>query len=184
MHNAHSKFDTGVDTSAPLKTLYHSHESLVEALGELGELPVLVEQAQRSQRLAATCLERFHKHLLEHHADEERALFPAVTASAKPGEEGDRVKSMVRQLTAEHRELERMWATLEPAVEAAAKGRCEAIDGELLHRLVSRYSHHARFEEDHFLPLAQEILQRDANHLGALGVSLHMRRVPPFSGHI
>lgn len=179
-----SKHDTGIDTSAPLKTLYHSHESLVASLNGLAELPQLVEQADRGRRLAAASMDHFRAEMMEHHEDEERDLFPAVLRSARPGEEHEQVQSLVRDLLAEHRELERMWKQLEPSVHAAAKGRCKAIDGELMGRLIRAYSKHARFEEDHFLPLAQAILQRDANHMEALGVSLHMRRVPPFPSHI
>ena len=38
---------------------------------------------------------------------------------------------------------------------------------------------HARYEEAQFLPLSKTILGRNGDHMAALGVSMHMRRVLP-----
>lgn len=46
------------------------------------------------------------------------------------------------------------------------------------------YQRHASVEETEFLPLAQEILERNSNHLAALGLSLHMRHVKPVNACI
>ena len=48
-----------------------------------------------------------------------------------------------------------------------------------LSRLVSQYRAHAQFEEQEYLPLAQQILGRNGNHMAALGLSLHMRHQNP-----
>ena len=45
--------------------------------------------------------------------------------------------------------------------------------------LVASYRGHASYEEAVFLPLSQQILSRNANHMAALGMSLHMRHVLP-----
>ena len=50
--------------------------------------------------------------------------------------------------------------------------------------LTTRYREHARFEETDFLPLSQTILGRNANHMAALGMSLHMRHAKPVVGYI
>jgi hypothetical protein len=53
-----------------------------------------------------------------------------------------------------------------------------------LHELVSVYRAHATFEEHAFLPLSEEILGRNPNHLAALGLSLHIRQLKPVAGYI
>ena len=54
-----SAFNTGVDANAPLKTLHHSHEAIIAQLRELAELPQLLEQVQRSRRIAASTVALF-----------------------------------------------------------------------------------------------------------------------------
>jgi hypothetical protein len=56
-----------------------------------------------------------------------------------------------------------------------AKGRFDDVNADEVQRLVAKYLAHADFEEKEFLPLSQTILGRDANHMAALGLSLHMR---------
>ena len=65
-----------------------------------------------------------------------------------------------------------------------AKGQATHIDVSELHRLVADYQAHARFEETEFLPLAEEILGRNSNHMAALGLSLHLRHVKPVNAYI
>ncbi len=179
-----SAFNTGVDTNAPLKTLHHSHEAIIAQLRELAELPQLLEQVQRSRRIAASTVALFCGEVLAHHADEERELFPAVIRSAQAGEERKRVEFITQVLSAEHRILEQMWKSLEPSMRAAARGRATNMDPERVAHLVRKYNQHARFEEDQFLPLAQAILERDSNHLQAVGLALHLSRVPDLPGYI
>ena len=111
-------------------------------------------------------------------------LFPAVLSSAVKGEERDRVQVMVDQLTAEHRTVEAAWLKLEPELKKVAKGHSTELNVAGVEHLVTSYLGHARFEEDHFLPLAHTILARNANHMEALGLSLHMRHAPRIIAHI
>ena len=178
------RIDTGVDTAAPLKTLYHSHDAILTGLGGLADLPRQAGQAQLARRAAAEVLELFERHVLQHHADEEEDLFPAVTAAAEPGKERAQVEEMVAGLVAEHRMLEALWSELAPSVRKARKGRAVEIDTALVTCLVQAYGRHAHFEEEQFLPLAQTILARDANQLAAVGLGLHMRRLPDFPAFI
>jgi hypothetical protein len=54
-----------------------------------------------------------------------------------------------------------------------------------IQRLVTQYQAHAKYEETEFLPLAQTILGRNANHMAALGLSLHMRHnAPAIAGYV
>ena len=65
-----------------------------------------------------------------------------------------------------------------------AKGQDAMLDVSALQAMVQRYQAHAKLEEQAFLPLAQSILGRNDNHMAALGLTLHMRHVPPFAAHI
>lgn len=176
--------ETGVDVSAPLKTLYHTHEAIVDRLRGLSGLAELAAQADEARRVAASAVELFQADVLAHHQEEERDLFPAVTASARPDDELVTVKARIERLTLEHRALEKMWKTLEPSVRAVSKGRPAVIDTELLARFVHDYMAHAHFEEQVFLPMAQGILERNPNHLSAVGLALHLHRVPDPPGYI
>lgn len=183
MHNI-QPVDTGVDLAAPLDTLYHSHEKILAKMAALAALPSLVEQARRAREIATATLALFQDNVLQHHAEEEQDLFPALIRSARAGDERDLVQSMTTRLTGEHRNVEQLWKALAPSVRAAAKGRCQGMDVTLVSRLVRDYAQHAMFEEQHLLPLAQAILGRDGNHLSAVGVAFHMRRTPDVPGYI
>jgi len=173
-----------VQTETPLAGFSRCHLGILSRLESLAELPVLAVAADRARRVAADTLELFEPSVFEHHADEEDDLFPAVRASAAEGEERDRVLAMVLRLTEEHRCMESLWKRIKPAVRLIASGKPAELDSAALEELVNSYIAHARFEEQAFLPVAQQILGRNGNHLAALGIALHMRHVPQPLGYI
>lgn len=159
----------------PIEKFSACHAGIKAHLQELSELPRLLEQAQRARAVAELALQLLDQTVLEHHADEESALFPSVQRSAQPGEEADRVAAIIARLTEEHRNVERSWKALHRTVKDAAHGKPAHLDAEAVNGLVAGYFQHANFEEQVFLPLAESILGRDDNHMAALGMSLHMR---------
>jgi hemerythrin-like domain-containing protein len=168
----------------PLNNFSQCHAGISARLTVLGELPALLAPAARARQIAEESLEFFREAIFEHHLEEERELFPAVLASAQPGEEAERVQLMVRRLTNEHRMLEGLWKRLESDLKKVAKGQGTDLDVADLHRMVADYSAHARFEEAEFLPLSETVLGRNSNHMAALGLSLHMRHVKPVAAYI
>lgn len=169
----------------PIEDFSHCHVGILKKLDVLGELPALLAPAARAREVAEQAVEFFREAIFEHHLDEERELFPAVLSSAVKGDEHDKVRAMVRQLTDEHRELEATWKRLESALKKVAKGQAADLDVADIEQLVSRYRAHAAFEEQAFLPLSQAILGRDSHHMAALGLSLHMRHTHlPVKGYI
>ena len=50
--------------------------------------------------------------------------------------------------------------------------------------LLERYASHASYEEQEFLPLAQEILGRSSSDMAALGISLHLRHAHVPAGYV
>jgi len=181
---SHQPAVSAVNTDAPLTNFSHCHEGIVSHLDSFGQLPALIEPMLRARQIAEDIVDFFRAAVYEHHAEEERELFPAVLSSAQPGEELERVKGMVHNLTREHREVEAAWARLEPQIKRLVKGKDADVDATEVELLVRKYKAHAKFEEDEFLPLAEAILSRNANHMAALGLSLHMRHAKPFVAHI
>jgi hemerythrin-like domain-containing protein len=117
----------------------------------------------------------FRDHLLAHHDDEERELFPAVIRAAQPGAEAERARRMVAQLVQEHREIAQLWKQLAPTVQAVANGYLPQLDAAVLQDLVRRFNAHVRLEEEAFLPFAQQVLARQADDMAMLGLALHQR---------
>lgn len=163
----------------PLDTFSLCHAGILEHLANFGQLPAMLEPARRAREIAAEMLGFFRHAVYEHHADEERELFPAVLASATPGDERDYVQMITERLTREHRAVEAAWTRLEPELKLVAKGQDSLIEPLAITLLVSTYRAHATYEEQVFLPLAEAILSRNANHMAALGVSLHLRHALP-----
>ena len=166
-------------TDQPIDDFSHCHEGIFRKLDLLAELPALLEPAQRAREVAEKSLEFFREAIFEHHLDEERELFPAVLDSAQDEAERTKVQSISRRLTDEHRELEKLWKSLEAGLKKVVKGQFGEVNVVDLARLVSQYRAHAKFEEQEYLPLAQQILGRNGNHMAALGLSLHMRHQNP-----
>jgi hemerythrin-like domain-containing protein len=164
-------------TDQPINEFTQCHVGILSKLDILGELPALLEPAARARDIAKKAVNFFREAIFEHHLDEERELFPAVLESAEKGTERDQVQAMVEQLTAEHREMEATWKQLEPGLKKVAKGDVAEVGVADIQNLIAQYHAHARFEETQFLPLSQVILKRNANHMDALGMSLHMRHV-------
>jgi hemerythrin-like domain-containing protein len=174
---------------SPIDDFSQCHAGILGHLQALGTLPALLEPAARARQIAADTVSFFRDAVYEHHAEEEKELFPAVLASATKGAERDKVQAIIAELAAEHRKVEAAWAKLEPKLKALAKGHEAEVDGAEITALVETYQAHARYEEEVFLPLSQAILGRNSNHLAALGVSLHMRHAMPqvmqrFAGRI
>jgi hemerythrin-like domain-containing protein len=159
----------------PVDNFSDCHAGIVTTLKKLNHLPELVLQAQNARETAQSVLKLFEEVVYQHHTEEEQDLFTAVFTSSQPGPERDRVQAMTRQLTAEHRAIEAAWSDIKTQVKSAAKGNASTLPEKSVQLLVSQYLAHAGFEEQHFLPLAQEILGRNSNHMAALGMTLHMR---------
>jgi len=176
--------NTTVNTEAPLSNFSHCHEGILRRLNALDELPALLAPAARARQIAEQSLEFFREAIFEHHLEEERELFPAVIASALPGEELQRVQAMTKRLTEEHRMIEALWKRLEKGLKPVAKGQSTDLDVSELHRLVAEYTAHAAYEEQAFLPLSEQVLGRNSNHMAALGLSLHMRHAKPVNAYI
>lgn len=168
----------------PVDTFSDCHAGILAGLRTFSTLPPLAEAARRSRDVATRMLEMMDTAVREHHKQEEEELFPAVLQSAEEGQERDAVRSLVWRLTDEHREVEMLWKRMRPDVARIAQGKAVQLPQDAVDVLVSSYRQHAQTEERHFLPLAQEILGRNGNHMAALGLSLHLRHARVPAGYI
>lgn len=162
----------------PLDEFTNCHGGILARLDELDRLPALLEPAAQARRIAQESVAFFGQVVYEHHAEEEKELFPAVLASATAAER-PQVQALVDRLTREHRDIESSWERLRPQLQDIGRGRDLSLDAEALLALVAHYKGHARYEETQFLPLSRTILGRNGDHMAALGVSMHLRRVMP-----
>jgi hypothetical protein len=69
-----------LDGSPPLTSFSSCHAGIVSHLKTFGELPALLGPAARARKIAEETLAFFQGAVFDHHAEEERGLFPAVLA--------------------------------------------------------------------------------------------------------
>jgi hypothetical protein len=164
----------------PVERFRGSHSEIVVGLRELRRLPALADALQQARATADHTLALFEHCVVPHHIDEEQELFVAAVRSAGDAAEKARVEDLVARLVAQHRQIEQLWAEVRPTVLAVAAGKAHTTPDftAAVAKLVDTYLEHTRLEELVFLPLADEILARNPNHLAALDVSLHIRHVP------
>ena len=168
----------------PVNDFHGSHQHIVEGLHAMENLPELAEALERARLVAHATLTLFDKVVHEHHADEEQELFVHVQKSCTDMREGYRVQELVGRLAADHRRIEKMWLKIRPAVALTEQGKVHGVPDfrAEVAKLVEIYLEHAQLEEEVFLPLADAILGRDANHMAALDIALHLRHAPPLRG--
>lgn len=170
--------------TSPVHDFSKCHVGILGKLDQLAALPALLDAASRARQTAQQALDFFNTVIYEHHAEEERELFPAVLASAQPGDERDRFRLVAERLTREHRDLESQWKKLEPGLKRVAKGQDSDLDAAAVAKLVEQYEAHARFEEAEYLPQAYTALSRHANRMDALALALHLRHAPQVVGYV
>jgi hemerythrin-like domain-containing protein len=164
---------------APVQAFAQCHQGIIAKLDELEQLPALAQAATKARRMAQSVQAFYREVVLTHHAEEEKELFPAVLASARAGEERERVQAIVIRLAQEHRGIEGRWREIEAGVRSVAQGEEAELDAPRLADFIAMYRAHADYEEREFLPLSSEILGRNHNHMAALGMSLHLRHALP-----
>jgi hemerythrin-like domain-containing protein len=162
-----------------LASFSRSHVHIVDQMNRLRVLPM--QLAERGlddgvRAVASGVYRFFNDAVLEHHDEEERDLFPALTHSAAPGDEAGLVAALVGRLEREHRELEALWDRVEPGLRRIGRGKAATLDEAAIEALATKYAAHARFEEAAVLPLAEKMLK--GGDRAALALGLAMRRNP------
>jgi len=114
----------------PIAMLRACHERITRQCDTLERLLPHLEangSDEPARQAAAAVLRYFTLAGPHHHADEERDLFPRLLATAT-GEDAQRTALVVASMLAEHREMERLWALLGPALEGVTSGETRSLD--------------------------------------------------------
>jgi len=163
---------------APFEMLTACHERVERTLSLLERLQrhVLEHGCDAQARQAiADVLRYFDMAAPLHHQDEELHVFPALLA----GTDTD-AADVARQLIAQHRQMERLWATMRVvladllACEVSPPESCSGLQPELVDTFCLAYRAHIRLEEDTAYPAARTLLA--AGQLNIMGDDMRQRR--------
>ena len=99
----------------------------------------------------------FDTAVMQHHADEEEHLFPALIESMA-GSDAICLRQMVDGLTADHRTLEACWQQLRGVLERIAAGECVPLLADAVEVLAACHERHMEREERELLPMAARLL--------------------------
>lgn len=155
----------------PLGLLRACHERI---LGHCDTLERLAPHLRRlgadqdAQQAASRILRYFQVGAPLHHEDEERDLFPVLRAhSGFPADQ----RTVLENLVAQHRELDKLWIQLEAALQAISKGTPADLP---VQPFVARTRAHIAVEEREIFPVAEHYL--DAVALAVLSRTMQARR--------
>lgn len=156
-------------TEAPLEMLAACHvriERQCSTLKRLAEYLPDHGSDMQARQAARNIMRYFDTSAIQHHADEEEDLFPALIESMA-GSDAVCIREMVSGLSADHRELESRWHVLRDALSRIESGEPAALTGEDVHAFTGLYQRHIRREEDELLPMAARLLgDADTQRIG------------------
>lgn len=174
---------TSRDTTGDLHGLdsFHDcHRGILDYLRQLHALAELVRQPGKErdvEELALAIWRFFREVIVAHHEEEEEELFPAMLkAWDQERVARDDIKSSIERLTREHRDVEQIWERIEPQIRKLSRGKLAILDVAAVNALCEQYEAHARFEEDHFLPLCEQLLGSQSVEMRKLARAIHARR--------
>ncbi|RTZ47793.1 hemerythrin domain-containing protein [Candidimonas sp. SYP-B2681] len=122
---------------------------------------------------AAQIMRYFDTAAIQHHADEEQDLFPALIESMA-GSDAICIRELTNGLIADHRRLEAMWTQLRGTLVELARGNPASLPADTLEAFVSLYERHMKIEEEELIPMAQRLLGDAA--ITQIGLSMRKRR--------
>lgn len=163
-------------TEAPLEMLAACHGRVQRQCQTLQRLLPHVAQhgADDAARQAAVAVMRyFDTAAVDHHADEELDLFPALR-EALAGSDAVCVVALIDALRGEHRQLEALWRALRSQLNALATGDAAALQAQSIDRFIATYERHIEREDTELLPMAARLL--DDRALQSIGAAMRERR--------
>jgi hemerythrin-like domain-containing protein len=145
---------------APLEMLsacHHRIEHQCETLRRL--VPHLAANGADAdaQAAAGAVIRYFDTAAVQHHADEEEDLFPALLESMA-GSDPVCLRELTELLYREHRELESRWRRLRTRLADVAEGRPTGLESGEVDAFAELYLRHIEREERELLPMAARLL--------------------------
>lgn len=154
---------------APLEMLAACHIRIQHQCDVLQRLAAHLPEHgsdEQAQTAATAILRYFDTAALDHHADEENDLFPALLESVA-GSDPVCIRDMIDKLCQEHRELEAAWRSLRKDLQRIAQGQAVTLTAQRVDTFVRQYLAHIQFEDEELLPMADRLLGNvDITRLG------------------
>jgi hemerythrin-like domain-containing protein len=166
----------GAGFEAPLEMLFACHHRVERQCATLRRLVAhLATHGVDAEAGAAAhaVLRYFDTSARDHHADEERDLFPALLESMA-GSDAVCIRELIVALSADHRVLERHWQGLRPKLAKIAAVEPQTLLADDVLPLTTLYEQHVAREEAELLPMAARLLSDSA--LVSIGAAMRERR--------
>lgn len=163
-------------TEAPLEMLASCHIRIQHQCTTLQRLASHLRSDGRddqTRQAARTILRYFDTAALDHHADEEQDLFPALLESVA-GSDPVCIRQLIDRLCHEHRKLEAGWRKLRKPLLRIAAGQAADLPQHDVDEFVSLYTDHLEVEENELLPMAHRLLGE--HHIARIGQAMRERR--------
>lgn len=161
---------------APLDMLSACHGRIEKQCSTLQRLSLhLAEHGADAdaRHAAASVMRYFDTAGRDHHADEERDLFPALLESMAASD-AVCLRDITMALTCEHRELDAIWNVLRTQLESVARGDASELDAAAVDDFIVRHVRHIAREENELIPMAERLLSE--TQCQALGQAMRARR--------
>lgn len=163
-------------TEAPLEMLAACHIRIQHQCNTLQRLSAHVQTRgsdEQARQAAQNIMRYFDTAAVDHHADEEEDLFPALLESVA-GSDPVCIRQMIDRLCQEHRQLEAGWRKLRKILACIATGETADLPQQDVDTFVSRYIQHVEFEDGELLPMAARLLGE--HHIEQIGRAMRTRR--------
>lgn len=147
-------------SASPLAMLSACHHRIEAQCATLRRLvPHLLARGvdDEARAVANKLIAFFDTAAMQHHADEENDLFPALIESMA-GSDAICLRQMIDGLTADHRTLEACWQQLRGVLERIAAGECVPLLADAVEVLAACHERHMEREERELLPMAARLL--------------------------
>lgn len=166
------------DAEPPLEAMLSCNARLLHHSATLRRLVLYLGECGcdvQAQLAIGQLLRFFGKALPRHHADQEEDLVPALLESMA-GSDAVCLGEIGDAIAAGHRELQRLWLRLRPALEDAAAGRAGALAAQEVENFVERCRSCVE-QESGALAMAARLLSEQ--QLEQVARTMHARRVTP-----
>lgn len=163
-------------TEAPLEMLAACHiriQHQCEVLQRLASHLRRHGSDEQARQAAKSIMRYFDTAAVDHHADEEQDLFPALLESVA-GSDPVCIRQLIDRLCHEHRQLEAGWRKLRKVLVHVAAGEQAELPQHDVDTFVSQYMSHLDLEENELLPMANRLLGQ--HHIERIGRAMRDRR--------
>lgn len=156
-------------TEAPLEMLAACHIRIQHQCQTLQRLATHIQTHgcdEQAQSAATAIMRYFDTAAVDHHADEEEDVFPALLESVA-GSDPVCIRQLIDRLCHEHRLLEASWRALRKNLVRIANGESVVLAPAEVDTFISQYNAHLELEEQELLPLANRLLSlHDIDRIG------------------